>query len=150
PEKDLDAEPPPGRVVFRNGTGLQPILDAGKNGLFTSVVAEGLRGKADTEGYEPDGTIMLHELIKYVEKDLPKKAAALGKNPAEQRQALRVSGYAPSLPLSRNPEAVTRAEAQLKKYQAQVAKTKLDREAAEEGDKLLSRMPKLKALQELR
>src|SRR5262249_23735769 len=62
PEKDLDAEPPPGRVVFRDGNGIQPMLTDGKNGLFTSVVADALRGKADTEGDEPDAGVMLADL----------------------------------------------------------------------------------------
>jgi carboxyl-terminal processing protease len=150
PEKDVDAEPPPGRVVFRNGNGIQPILEDGKNGLFTSVVADALRGKADTEGYEPDGVVMLDELIKYVDKHLPEKAAHVGKTADERLQALRVNGFAPYFPVSRNPEAAAKSEARLKKYEARVAETKLEKEAAEEGEKLLTRMPKLKALQELR
>ena len=150
PEKDLDAEPPPGRVVFRNGNGIQPMLTDGKHGLFTSVVADALRGKADTEGYEPDGVVMLDELIKYVDKHLPEKASHIGKTNEEQLQALRVNGYAPYFPVCRNPEAAAKAEARLKKYEAKVTETKLDKEAAEEGEKLLTRMPKLKALQELR
>jgi carboxyl-terminal processing protease len=150
PEKDLDAEPPPGRVVLRNGNGIQPVLDAGKNGLFTSVVADALRGKADAEGYEPDGTVMLDELTKYVSKHLPEKAATLGKTEEEQLQALRVNGFAPHFPVARNPEAAAKSEARLKQYEARVADAKLDKEAVEEGEKLLTRMPKLKALQELR
>jgi C-terminal peptidase prc len=150
PEKDLDAEPPPGRVVFRDGNGIQPMLTDGKNGLFTSVVADALRGKADTEGYEPDGVVMLDELIKYVDKHLPEKAATIGKSNEEQLQALRVNGFAPYFPVSRDPEAAAKAEARLKKYETRVTETKLDKDAAEEGQKLLARMPKLKALQELR
>lgn len=150
PEKDVDAEPPPGRVVFRNGNGIQPVLSDGKNGLFTATAAEALRGKADTEGYEADGVVMLDELIKYLDRHIPEKAATIGKNAEEQLQALRVNGYAPYFPVSRNPEAAAKSEARLKKYEARVSETKLNKEAAEEGEKLLNRMPKLKALQELR
>src|SRR5205823_8259792 len=116
PEKGVVAEPPPGRVVFRNGNGLQPILDAGKNGLFTSVVAEALRGKADAEGYEPDGHVMLDELIKYVDKHLPERAAVIGKTMEERLQVLRINGYAPHFPVTRNPEAAAKAEERLKKF----------------------------------
>lgn len=150
PEKDVDAEPPPGRVVFRNGNGIQPVLTDGKNGLFTAAIAEALRGKADTEGYEPDGVVMLDELIKYADRHIPEKAATIGKTPEEQLQALRVNGYAPYFPVSRNPDAAARSEARLKKYEGRVAETKLNKDAAEEGERLLNRMPKLKALQDLR
>lgn len=150
PEKDLDAEAVPGRVVFRNGTGIQPTLQDGKNGLFTSVVAEALRGKADTEGYEPDGVVMLDELIKYVDKHLPEKAARIGKDNEERLQALRINGFATHVPVSRNPAAAPAAEARLAKYEKKAAAAKLDKEVAEEGERLLTRMPKLKALQELR
>jgi len=150
PEKDLDAEPPPGRVVLRNGNGIQPVLDDGKNGLFTGVVAEALRGKADTEGYEPDGVVMLDELIKYVDKHLVEKAAHVGKTNDERLQALRVNGFASYFPVARNPEAAAKAEERLKKFGAKAAEKKLDKDATEEGEKLLSRMPKLKAMQELR
>jgi len=150
PEKDVDAEPPPGRVVFRNGNGLQPILDAGKNGLFTSVVAEALRGTADAEGYEPDGHVMLDELIKYVDKHLPERAATAGQTVEERLQALRINGYAPYFPVTRNPDAAAKAEERLKKFEEKATADKLDKDAAEEGQKLLDRMPRLKALQELR
>ena len=54
------------RAAFgiRDGNGIQPMLTDGKNGLFTSVVADALRGKADTEGYEPDGVVTTDELLK--------------------------------------------------------------------------------------
>jgi carboxyl-terminal processing protease len=150
PEKDMDAEPPPGRVVIRNGNGIQPELDDGKNGLFTSVVADALRGKADTDGYEPDGVVMLDELTKYVDKHFSEKAARLGKNADERLQGARVNGFAAYFPVSRNPEAAAKAEERLTKFAKQAGETKLDKETAEEGEKLLTRMPKLKALQELR
>jgi carboxyl-terminal processing protease len=150
PEKDVDAEPPPGRVVIRNGNGIQPHLDDGKNGLFTSVVADALRGKADNDGYEPDGAITLDELLKYVEKQVPEKAAHLGKDSDDRLQGVRVNGYAAHVVVARNPEAAAKAEDRLSKFEKKAADAKLGKDEAEEGEKLLSRMPKLKALQELR
>jgi carboxyl-terminal processing protease len=150
PEKDVDAEPPPGRVVFRDGNGLQPFLDDGKNGLFTSVVADALRGKADSDGYEPDGHVMLDELIKYTDKHLSEKAAVIGKTMDERLQVLRINGYAPHFTVTRNPDAAAKAEERVKKFDEKAAADKLDKDEAEEGHTLLERMPRLKALQELR
>ena len=48
-ENDHDAEPPAGRVVFLCGNGIQPTLTLDKNGLFTTVVADALKGKADSK-----------------------------------------------------------------------------------------------------
>jgi carboxyl-terminal processing protease len=149
-EKDVDAEPPPGRVVFRNGNGIQPMLEVGKNGLFTSVVAEALRGKADNDGYEADGHVFLDELIKYVDKHLPEKAAFTGKTAEEKLQALRINGFAPYFAVTRNPGAAAKAEERLNKFEKLSTESKLDKETAEEGKKLLTRMPRLKALQDLR
>jgi len=151
PEKDLDAEPLPGRIVLRHGFGLEPQLTVGKNSLFTAVVAEALQGKADTEGYEPDGQVTLEELIKYTDKQIAEKAAVVGKTAEERLQALRFNTAAPPhLTVARNPEAAAKAQDRLQKYEKRLGESKLDKEVAEEGEKLLSRMPKLKALQDLR
>ena len=149
-EKDLAAEPPPGRVVIRNGNGIQVPLTVGKNGLFTSVIADALRGKADTDGYEPDGVVTLDELVKYADKQIPEKAALVGKTPEERLQALRFFGRGIHFPLTRNPEAAAKSEARLKKFKDMEKSAKLDKAVGEEGQKLLEQMPRLKALQELR
>jgi len=149
-ENDLDAEPPQGRVVMRSGNGIQPPLADGKNGLFTAVIAEGLKGKADSDGYEPDGTVTLDELVKYAEKHIPEKAAVMGKTPEEKAQGLRYFGRGIHFPLTRNPEAAAKSEARLKKFEELEKSAKLDKAVAEEGQKLLEQMPRLKAMQELR
>jgi carboxyl-terminal processing protease len=149
-ENDLDAEPPPGRVVLRSGNGIQLPLVDGKNGLFTSVIADGLRGKADADGYEPDGIVTLDELVKYADKHIPEKAATIGKTPEEKLQALRFFGRGIHFTLTRNPEAAAKTEARLKKFEELQKSAKLDKTVAEEGEKLLQQMPRLKAMQELR
>jgi carboxyl-terminal processing protease len=149
-EKDPDAEPPPGRVVFLSGFGIQPPVSLEKNGLFTTVVADALRGKADVEGYEPDGVVTLDEAHKYIEKTIQELAKTAGKTNEERQQRLVFVGRGVHFPLTRNPDAAAPAEARLKKFEEKKAEAKLDAEVAEEGQKLLTSMPRLKALQELR
>lgn len=149
-ENDLDAEPPAGRVVLRSGSGVQPPLAVGKNGLFTGVLADALKGKADTEGYEPDGLVLLDEVVKYADKAIPEKAVAIAKTNEEKQQSLRYFGRGTHIPLTRNPDAAAKAEARLKKFDDLQKSAKLDKLVAEEGEKLLGQMPKLKAMQELR
>src|SRR5262249_47870784 len=91
-EKDTDAERPPGRVAFVWGFGTQPPVDAEKNGLFTKVMADALRGQADTEGYEPDGIVMLDEVHKYAEKAIQDLAQKHAKTNEEKKQPLVVPG----------------------------------------------------------
>jgi C-terminal peptidase prc len=149
-ENDLEAEPPQGRVVLRSGNGIQPPISDGKNGLFTAVVAEALKGKADTDGYEPDGIVFLDELTKYAEKHITERAATIGKTAEERAQVLRFFGRGVHFPLTRNPEAAAKSEARLQKFEELQKSAKLDKAVAEEGQKVLSQMPRLKALQELR
>jgi len=149
-EKDADAEPPPGRVVFLSGFGIQPPVSLEKNGLFTTVVADALRGKADTDGYEPDGVVTLDEAHKYIEKNIQELAKTAGTTNEEKQQRLVFVGRGVHFVLTRNPEAAAKSEARLKKYEEKKAEAKLDAELAEEGEKLLNQMPRLKAMQELR
>src|SRR5262249_15273207 len=51
--KDLGAN----RVVFMPNSGLRASLDLANHGLFAKVITDGLQGKADKEGYEPDGLV---------------------------------------------------------------------------------------------
>lgn len=147
-EKDPDAEPPVGRVVFLNGNGIQPSLTVDKNGLFTSVVSDALKGKADVEGYEPDGVVTLDEAHKFIQKNLEEKAQIAGKTNEEKLQRLVFIGRGVHFNLTRNPDAAAKAEDRVKKFEA--LKDKLDAATADEGQKMLARMPRLKAMQELR
>jgi carboxyl-terminal processing protease len=149
-EKDSEAEPPPGRVVFLCGNGIQPPVGVGKNGLFTSVVADALRGKADTDGYEPDGIVTLDEAHKYIDKAIQDRGKSAGTNNEEKQQRLVFIGRGVHFALTRNPDAAAKMEARLKKYEERKAEAKLAAEIADEGEKLLAQMPRLKALQELR
>ena len=150
-EGDLEAEPLPGRVVLLSGTGIQTPITIEKNGMFTTVIADALRGKADAEGYEPDGLVVVDELVKYASKQLQDKAAILVKTPEEQRAHFMLSlGRGNHFLLTRNPDAYSKVEVRLKKFDELQKSAKLDKVVAEEGLKLLGRMPRLKAMQEMR
>src|SRR5206468_3731830 len=69
PEED---NPAPGRVLFlASGSGRFLSPDADKHGTFTQALLDGLKGKADKEGYEPDGVVTVDELGEYLKNTLP-------------------------------------------------------------------------------
>jgi C-terminal peptidase prc len=151
---NVDAEdptPPPGRVIFLATSGLRPSLDLEKHGLFTHVVLDGLKGAADKEGYEPDGLVTVDELVEYMSKQLPAQAREHGKTREEKEQIHHVLGArANHFILTRNPTAATKVEQRLEKFTKLAKEKELSPEVTDEGKRLLSRMPKLKAMQELR
>ncbi len=138
---------PPGRVVILSNNSVSQPLELPSQGLFTKVLIDGLKGGADTDGYEPDGVVTVDEIDAYLEKEMPKLARQVGKTTQEKEQAAfdwgaRINHYA----LTRNPAVAPKVEERLKKLDT----LKLDAEAAAEGRKLLARMPKLKGDQDLR
>jgi C-terminal peptidase prc len=146
-----DQTSPAGRVVFLATSGLRQSIDLEKHGLFAKVVMDGLKGGADKEGYEPDGLVTVDELVEYVNKELPALAKKFGKTQEEKLQLHHILGSRTShFALTHNPKAMPQAQANLAKLAKLAADKKISREVAEEGQKLLSRMPKLKAQQELR
>lgn len=149
-EKDSEQEPPTGRVVFMSGNGILPPLQVDGQGTFTKTVIEALRGKADSEGYEADGIVTVDEVQKYVEKNIPEVIREVAKTSEEKLQRLLYFGRSAHFPLSHNPAAYEKAQTRLKKFAELKVAGKLEKEVAEEGTTLLSRMPRLKAQQELR
>jgi carboxyl-terminal processing protease len=144
---------PPGRAVIlaRGGSTAPPLVTQDKVGLFTKVTIDALRGAADKEGYEPDGVVTVDELLTYLDSEVPPLARKLGKTPEEQQQLpflefARTSHYV----LTHNPAATPKVEATIKKLDELATQQKLEKDVVEQGRLLLSRMPKLKALQELR
>jgi C-terminal peptidase prc len=150
-EDKEDHAPPPGRVVFLASNGLSPTIDLDGDSLFDHLVVEGLKGAADKDGYEADGLITTDELSKYLEKQLPEMARQKGKTKEEKEQmALVLGGRGTSFPITHNPAAMVKAQERLDKFAALAKDKKVTAEEADEGLSLLTRMPKLKALQELR
>ena len=139
------------RVIFLPNSGLKPSLDPANHGIFAKVVADGLKGKADNVGYEPDGLTTIDELVKYVKKELPDLARANGKNDEEKgQQPLILEGQLSDFVLARNPAVTALVKTRLEQFEKIAKESGLLKSVAEEGRNYLRRMPKLEAQQELR
>lgn len=141
-------------MVFGNPPFREPLTD-GNHGLFYSVLAAGLSGKADEKpyhsGYEPDGLVTITELTTYLEKEIPNRARQVGKTDKEKEQAPVVIGGATSrFWVARNPAETERVARRLAAIDALAKAGKISAEDAREARGLLFRMPKLKWMQELR
>ncbi len=151
-EKEKDEESfPPGRAILLANAGAVPTVTVGKLSIFTKAVLDALGGKADREGYEPDGVVTVDELTKYLEKEIPNLARDNGKtNEAKQQLPYFGAARAAHFVLTKNPEVTPIVDKHLSSWDKIIKVNKLDKKVSEEGNKLLARMPKLKALQQLR
>lgn len=141
----------PSRVLFLANSGLKPSLNLKSHGIFAQVLLDALKGKADQEGYEPDGNITVGELIKFVRKELPNLARANGKTDEEKAQHPSVhEGQTSDFLVGHNPATFTQAHNRLEKFDKLVQDKVVPKELGEEGHNLLSRMPKLEGHQKLR
>ncbi len=152
-DQDLDADPTkaaPGRTFYLSGVSAHIALQDGENGLFTKTLIEGLSGKADTSGYEPDGNITIEELGKYLEKEIPAAAQRIGKSLEEKNQ--RPIYLVPEVKyvVAHNPQVIDKVEARSRKAVMALKAAKLDDEIISEAQRLLDMMPKLNSQQELR
>lgn len=148
---DEDAEERPSRVVFLANSGLKPSLNLKDHGIFTEALIEGLKGKADVEGYEPDGVITVEELAKYVRDELPELARKHGKvNEEKDQQPIVLESQTSNFVIDLNPTVYPKAHARLMKFDEMIKDGSAPKSLAEEGHNLLSHMPKLEAQQELR
>ncbi len=146
-----EENPAPGRVLFLATAGRKLSPDGDKHGIFTQVVLDGLKGKADKEGYEPDGLITSDELADYLNKELPPLLKKLVPDEKDRPRQAIIAGEDAHVPLTFNPEVQARAKERLEKFANLVKENKkLTEEIAQEGKTLLSRMPKLKAQRNLR
>jgi carboxyl-terminal processing protease len=141
----------PSQVVFLPNSGLKPSLDLAKHGVFTQALLNGLKGEADSEGYEADGNITINELIKFFRKELHELALEHGKFDEEKAQTPAVlEGHTQDFIVGLNPAAYPKAQQRLAKFDKLARDQSLEKNIAEEGHNLLSRMPKLEAQQTLR
>jgi carboxyl-terminal processing protease len=146
-----DHLPLPGRVAFLATNGLSPSLDLKEHGLFTKVVLDALKGKADNEGYEADGLVTVDELAKYVNKHLPELAREHGKTEKQKEQDHYVlAGPSAHYVLTINAKKLKAHKDRLAKFEEMVSNKKIPADRAEEGRALLERMPVLKKKQDLR
>ncbi len=149
--KDEEDSPTQSRVAiaWNWGRSASPVVE--KHGLFTQVILDGLKGAADKEGYEPDGLITLDELQKYMTQEVPVWTRKLGTTREEKERTFYVlGGPTAQFPLGSNPAAATKAQERLQRFEKLAAQKQLPVNLAEEGQRLLSRMPKLEAHRSLR
>ena len=146
-----DHLPATGRAVFLATNGLSASLDLEKQGAFTQVVAEGIKGAADKEGYEPDGLVTVDELAEYLDKNLPEVVRKNGKTKEEKAQMHWVlGGRINHYGITRNPTAYDKSRERLQKFEKLVSDKKIPENLSSEGSLLLSKMPKLEAQRNLR
>jgi carboxyl-terminal processing protease len=139
------------RVFMLGTTPAADPLTKGDNGLFAALVLDALKGAADKDGYEADGLVTVDELAKFIEKEMPDQSRTLGKTAKEKESEPFLVGEETShFPVTTNPKLT----AEVAKRAAALAKLgtdgKVSKEVAAEGEQLLTRMPRLKALQDLR
>jgi carboxyl-terminal processing protease len=148
---DEAKDPAPSRVLFIAGAASKPSLNLAKHGVFAQALLDGLNGKADADGYEGDGNIMVSELAKYVRKAVGSLARANGKTEEERKQQAGVlEAQSSDFVVAYNPKARALSLDRLRKFEALAKEQNLDKKIAEEGQNLLARMPKLEAKQSLR
>jgi C-terminal peptidase prc len=146
-----DHRPAPGRAVFLATNGLAPSLDLKDHGLFAQALIAALRGAADKEGYEPDGVVTVDELTTYLDKEMPPLGRQNLKN-ADDHVPFHfvLGGQENHFVLTKNPAVAAKVKERLDKLAALVKENKIPAQFAEEGKKLLSRMPRLEAQRSLR
>lgn len=139
------------RVVFLANSGLKPSLNLKDHGVFAEILIRGLTGAADREGYEADGNITIGELAKFVREEMPKLAREMGKSDEDKSQLpVVLEGQAADFLVDLNPAVHPRSVKRLRSFDALAKEKKVEKEILEEGQNLLSRMPKLEAQQSLR
>jgi carboxyl-terminal processing protease len=150
-QDDESKDTPPSRVIFLANLGTKPSIDLEKHGIFAQVMLDGLRGKADAEGYEADGNVMATEMAKYLKKALPDLAREFGKTKEQKEQKpIIYDGQTTDFVIGFSPEAHVKSLERLKKFDNLAQEQKLDKKLAEEGHAFLARMPKLEAQRSLR
>jgi len=153
-ERD-DNSLPTNRILVFGNLPFREALSKGDHGLFYSILADGLAGKADDKpyatGYEPDGLITVNELAKYLEKEIPNGARQVGKTDKEKELIPFVMGQSTShFWVTRNAAVTEKVAERLKNLEALEKAGKLSADDAKEGAGLVFRMPKLHWTQELR
>ena len=150
-EERGEQPPPHDKVVMLASIPANPPLAVDGRGLFATTAIEALKGAADTQGYEPDGLVVVDELVKYLEAKIPEQTRQLGKTPEEKEAVPFIVGEETAhFAVSKNPKLTATVVKREAAIAGLAAAGKLDKDVALEAEKLVARMPKLKAQQELR
>jgi C-terminal peptidase prc len=146
-----DHRPAPGRAVFLATNGLAPSLDLKDHSLFAQVLLDAFKGAADKEGYEADGIVTVDELASYLDKQMPLLGRQNLKNPDDRvPRHFVLGGQENHFALTNNPAATAKGRERLEKFAALLKDKSVPGKFAEEGTRLLSRMPRLEAQRSLR
>lgn len=140
-----------GRTIFLAKLGLEPSIELDKHGLFAQVLLDGLKGGADSQGYEPDGLVIVDELATYLNKKRVELSSKYGKT-KEQRERSIIVYQSPGMHtvLTRNPAVTPKVAERLTKLAKLAEEKEIASQILEEGQRLLSQMPKLEAFRTLR
>lgn len=143
--------PAVGRILYLASNGRVASPDAEKHGSFMQTVLDALKGKADREGYEPDGTVTVDELTDYLNKELPDLVRKHAGTSKERLRHLVLFGEDAHFSLVSNPAVAPKVKERLAKFE-ELAKQnpKLTPEIVTQGKDFLSRMPRLEAYRNLR
>src|SRR5207244_1081010 len=134
------AKRPKGRVMFLASSGLSSTIQLDTHSLFAQTLLDGMKGKADKDGYEADGVVMVNELVKYMEDELPKVARIQGKTKEEKSQAAIVLRNPPThFAIGRTPMVAPVAEKRLDRFKDIAGKAGVAKEVVAEGERFLSR-----------
>src|SRR5262249_38781390 len=143
---------PRGRTLFiANPPPSFKILDLDRHDIFAQVILDGLEGKADRDGYEPDGEVTVNELVEYMGKAIPELARRHGKTQEDkEEQAVVLGTRTVNYPITRNPAVSAKVQDRLEKFEKIARDGQLSDKLSKEGRTLLARMPKLEAYRKLR
>lgn len=140
-----------GRSLFLANNGLRDSLDLKKHGLFTEALLQGLKGKADKDGYEADGSVTIKELSNWVEVQGHVLGLMHGKTIEEKRQRIVTLGESEdNAVLTFNPPAAKKLNEVIAKLRKLHEDGKIDKQLYAEALELLLHMPGSKGRQELR
>ncbi|HXD88327.1 MAG TPA: S41 family peptidase [Urbifossiella sp.] len=155
PEDKHDSVRPQDRLLLLSGFVSSDSLAKGEHSLFASTLIDALKGAADkppyNEGYEPDGLVTVAEMLKYLEKEYPNQARQIGKTDKEKEAiAVPIGSRTSHFAITKDPAETARVEKRLDAFAALVKSGAVNADIGKEGTAFLTRMPKLKAHQELR
>jgi C-terminal peptidase prc len=152
----------PGRILLLASDGRSSSVETPSNGVFAHAVVEGLRGAADgyaqgevrgkpeAERFKPDGVVTPNELLRYLYDRFTALTDEHASNDAELGGTYYWMINKAEFALTFQPAESEKSEKRLRRFDDLLADSAELKEVADEGRKLLRRMPLWKSQQELR
>ena len=134
-------------MIFIAGSATKPSLDLPKHGIFATAALDGLKGKADAEGYRsrrqysrsPNSPSACCKAI----GDLARDSGTTKEQKEQKGSVLEAQQH--DFVVAYNPKEHAKAANRMTKFTALAKEKSLDPKLAEEGHNLLIKMPKLEA-----